>query len=470
MKCAALITALTSLLAAPVFLAAQGQAPQPRALRQLSLAGFIEEALKTNLDLAAKRFDITSAEAQIAIDRLFPDPEFAAGISSKEMYGPNKPENPTQYAAELSWTLELGGKRAARLGVAKSTAAKARAEFEAFMEDIRALAAGAFIDALRARRVAEEKRKIHQGFKDILRMNEIRHAAGDIGGAELAQSRMEARKFEGELIQAEADVQLADLAMLQLLAPDAQPFAPTGSLDFSAAPVSHEEVTSAAASRRPEIQVARQGLEVANREAKLAKANRWTDIGLSFGLNHTPSVRPNGLDLDGNPFPPPALMSNAISATLSVPIPFSRRQKGELVQAEAAKSQARLELSSMELKTRADAQAALAQHDAALRLLGTYQESILEDADKVLEASRFSYQKGHISLMEYVVASQSCADAYLSYIDAQADYAKALLALVDKCGRAGRRRRWQRYFIIQRRVHRIGVKQTSVIWFRGYPQ
>jgi hypothetical protein len=31
--------------------------------------------------------------------------------------------------------------------------------------------------------------------------------------------------------------------------------------------------------------------------------------------------------------------------------------------------------------------------------------------------------------MEYVMASQSCAEAYLSYIDAQADYARALLAL-----------------------------------------
>jgi len=428
MKSIALMT-LATLIAAPNTVLALAQAPQPSAKRQLNLSGFLEEVLKTNIDLAARRFDITSAEAQIAIERLFPDPEFAAGISSKEMNGPNKPENPTQYMAELSWTLELGGKRAARAGAAKSAAVKARAEFEAFLEETRAVAAAAFIDALRARRIADEKRKIHQGFKDILRMNEIRHSAGDIGGAELAQSRMEARKFEGELIQAETDVQLADLAMLQLLDPNAQPFSPVGSLEFSAGAVSHEEVMSAAASRRPEIQVAKQGLELANSEARLAKANRWTDIGLSVGLNHTPAVRPYGVDLDGNPFPAPALMSNSISATLSIPIPFSRRQKGELVQAEAARSQARLELSSMELKTRAEAQAALAQHDASLRLLNTFKESILEDADKVLEASRFSYQRGHIPLMEYVMASQSCAEAYLSYIDAQADYAKALLAL-----------------------------------------
>jgi cobalt-zinc-cadmium efflux system outer membrane protein len=428
MKSVALMT-LATLIATPNFVLAQSQTPQSSAKRQLNLSGFLEEVLKTNMDLATKWLDITSAETQIAIERLFPDPEFAAGISSKEMNGPNKPENPTQYMAEFSWTLELGGKRAARTEAAKSAAVKARTEFEAFLEETRAVAAAAFIDALRTRRIADEKRKIHQGFKDILRMNEIRHSAGDIGGAELAQSRMEARKFEGELIQAEADVQLADLAMLQLLGPDVQPFSPVGSLEFSPVAVSHEDVMSAATSRHPEIQVAKQGLELANSEARLAKANRWTDIGLSVGLNHTPAVRPYGVDLDGNPFPVPALMSNSISATLSIPIPFSRRQKGELVQAEAARSQARLELSSMELKTRAEAQAVLTQHEASLRLLNTFKESILEDADKVLEASRFSYQKGHIPLMEYVMASQSCAEAYISYIDAQANYAKALLAL-----------------------------------------
>jgi cobalt-zinc-cadmium efflux system outer membrane protein len=299
----------------------------------------------------------------------------------------------------------------------------AKAGFGLFLEELRSAAATAFIEALKARRAAEEKRKIHTGFMDIVRMNEIRYSAGDIGGVELAQSRMEARKFEGELVQADAEARMAALALIQFLGEDAPPFEPSGSLDFADATVDADEVMSSAISRGPDLQTARQSLELAKSGVKLAKANRWIDLGLSVGLNHASALFPNGFDAE------PINKSNTLSAMISVPIPFSRRSKGELIQAEAAKSQARLELSSAEIKTRTEAKAALAKYDAALRCLKTFQEGILKDADKVLEASRHSYQKGHISLMEYAMTQQSCIEAYLSYIDAQADYAMALIGL-----------------------------------------
>ena len=391
--------------------------------RQLSLTGFLAEVLKTNLDLAANKFNINIAEAEIAMARLFSDPEIAAGISSKELYSPNKPESPTEYGVELSWTLELGGKRSARTEVAEVGLQKAKVEFEVFVEELRATAAEAFIDALKARKIADETRKIHQGFVDIVRMNEIRYSAGDIGGVELAQSRLEARKFEGELIQADAEVRIADMALMQLLDTSALPFIPLGELNFAINPFDDEDVISSAIARGPEIQTARQNLELANSEVKLAKANRWIDLGLSAGVNHVPPVKPYGFDIE------PANKSNTLSAMVSIPIPFSRRNKGELVQAEAVKSQAKLELSSTELKTRSEAKAALAQYDASLKCLKTFQEGILQDADKVIQASKMSYQKGHVSLMEYVMTQQSCAEVYLAYIGAQADYAKALIEL-----------------------------------------
>jgi cobalt-zinc-cadmium efflux system outer membrane protein len=413
----------TLLLSAPALVAQAPSDTPAQETRRLSLNGFLAEVLKTNLDLAANRFNITSAEAEIAIARLFPDPEIAAGISSKELYGPNKPESPTEYGVELSWLLELGGKRSARTEVAKSGVKKAKAEFDLFLEELRSAAATAFIEALKARAAAAEKRKIHAGFAEIVRMNEIRYSAGDIGGVELAQARMEARKFGGELVQADAEARIAAMALIQFLETDALPFEPSGGLDFADASIDADEILSSAINRGPDLQTARQSLELAKSEVKLAKANRWIDLGLSIGLNHAPALFPNGFDIE------PINKSNTLSAMISVPIPFSRRSKGELVQAEAAKSQARLELSSAELKTRTEARAALAQYDAALRCLKTFQEGILKDADKVLEASRHSYQKGHISLMEYVMTQQSCTEAYLSYIDAQADYAMALIGL-----------------------------------------
>ena len=396
--------------------------------RSMDLRTFVEGALKGNLDGLAQRFNVTSAQAQVSIDRLCPDPVLTTGISGTELYGPNKSSNPTQYTVGVSWTLETGGKRAARVAVAGEGVRMARANLETFLSDLRLNAENAFLDALRARLVLESRSRTLEGFREVVRLDRIRYEAGDIGGVEYAQAKVEARRYEGEVLGAKADLASAEAVLAQLQG-GGEPVAPAG--DLARPPVAHtiQEVLGRALLNRVDLVAARQGLRLAESQNRLAKANRWVDLGLSLGVNHTPPVYATGSDTFGGPFPAPLLMSNSLSATVSIPLPFSRRQRGELIQAEAARAQARLGLQALELKTRAEVEGALAQYEAAAAQLRTYQEGILQDADKVLEGIRFSYRRGAASLLEFIEAQRTSDEVHLAYLDALAAHAKALASL-----------------------------------------
>jgi cobalt-zinc-cadmium efflux system outer membrane protein len=415
---------LTLLALVPACCLAQEAIP-PRAM---TLQTFVENVLRSNQDALAQRFNVTSAQAQISINRLMPDPELTTGISSKELYGPNKAASPTQYTLGLSWTLETGGKRAARVAVAQQGVGKAQADLETFLGDLRLTAENAFVDALRARLALERKRRTLEGFREVVRLNEIRFKAGDIGGVEFTQARVEAQRFEGEVFSAQADLTSAQAVLAQLLG-DGKALAPAGNLNRRPVSISVETVLAQALLNRVDLVAARKGVLLAEGQQRLAKANRWVDLGVSVGVNHTPAVYATGLDAQGSPFPAPANMSNALSATLTIPLPFSRSQRGELVQADAARAQARLELQSMEQKTRADAASAVARYEAAAAQLATFHNGILKDSDKVVEGIQFSYRRGNASLLEFIEAQHTNNEVYLEYYDALAAHAKALAAL-----------------------------------------
>jgi len=420
---------LRSLCLALVPACAGAQEPVPA--NPMTIQAFVEGTLRFNQEALAQRFNVTSAEAQVSINRLMPDPQLTTGISSRELYGPNKPVNPTQYTLGLSWTLETGGKRAARVAVANEGVGKAQADLETFLSDLRLNAENAFVDALKARLVLERKRKTLEGFHEVVRLNQIRLNSGDIGGVEFAQSRVEAQRFAGEVYGAQADLTTAEAVLAQLLGNAMKPVSPAGKLECPPVAISAEEVLARAFLNRVDLVAARRGVQLAESQKRLAKANRWVDLGLSVGVNHTPPVYATGMDTSGSPFPAPAFMSNSLSATVSIPLPFSRHQRGELIQAEAARAQANLELQSMEQRTRADVVSAIALYEAASAQLRTFNDGILQDTDKVLDGIQFSYKHGNASLLEFIEAQRTNNEVFLAYFDALAAHAKAL-ALLDR--------------------------------------
>jgi len=70
-------------------------------------------------------------------------------------------------------------------------------------------------------------------------------------------------------------------------------------------------------------------------------------------------------------------------------------------------------------------------------ITGTVTDSsggVLADADKVAEATLYSYQRGGATLLEVLDAQRTVNEVYLDYFDALAQHAKALVAVEASAG------------------------------------
>jgi len=187
---------------------------------------------------------------------------------------------------------------------------------------------------------------------------------------------------------------------------------------------------------RDDVLIARAALNNAQEIASLAQANRYVDPSVSLSYGCSPhgrnSTGADGSPVDGSP------RSSTVSLSVSVPIPLSRLQRGELVQAESAVTQAMLGLRQAELRAEADVRVTHAQFMAARENLDRYRDSVLADSQKMLEGMRLSYRQGAASLLELLNAQRSADDAYLAYVQAKADLASATVQLQLSTGRKPR--------------------------------
>lgn len=416
--CAALLSLCTGLASA-------------QAETATDFAHYLDAVEQHSLDLASQRESVTSAEAGVSIAGVRPDPTLTLGYGPKEYSKTIQPKPAINRTVALEWQIETAGKRDKRIKAAKTNVVLTEANVEGFKHQLYNDSATAFAEACRTREVLVRQESSLQSLSGVVHANEVRRKAGDAGGLELLQSRTERDQFQAGVVKARADAQAA---LVNLSVPLGRRFgelfgAPRLACDFAGF-TGGEDVDALIAQalrERDEVRIARATLDNARANAELAQAGRYIDPTVKVTYGRTPTGR-STFDGDGNETPgSPA--SRTLAVELSIPIPFSRLQKGEIIQAESAVTQAMLGLNAAELKTDAEVRANHAQFLAARENLRRYRESVLADSDKVLSGMRLSYRNGQASLLEFLAAQRSADDAYQAYLQAQADLASATVQL-----------------------------------------
>jgi outer membrane protein TolC len=77
---------------------------------------------------------------------------------------------------------------------------------------------------------------------------------------------------------------------------------------------------------------------------------------------------------------------------------------------------------------------AVEQYNAATARLALFNGPIVQSAEKVRNAKLYSYQRGEASLLEELHAEQTLNEVYLEQIEAQQDYAEALIEIQHLTG------------------------------------
>jgi cobalt-zinc-cadmium efflux system outer membrane protein len=402
-------------LAEPPLPASPGPAA---AAGSLTYQAFLAQVARGNLELLAQRASVSIADAQIAVARIFPEPVLTAGIASVDVSGKGAP---TATTVGLGYTVELGGKRSAKISAATADLAVARTDLDDFLRTLRGSATLAFIDGLHARLVLERKQQTRLSLEKLVAINQERLVRGDIGKVQLTQSRVEALRFRGEVLSAEAEVQAADLELsVQLGSSAGSRVSPQGDLKLKPRSFNEAALLAQARGSRPDLVSRQHAVEAAVARVDLAKANRWVDLTLNVGWQHS-------FASSSAAFAAPSF--DALGATVSVPLPLSRVYRGELDAARATEAQGRTLIQATELKIEVELRKALTRYRAAVDKLGLYTGGLLADADGVLEAMLYNYQRGGATLLEVLEAQRTVNEVYLAYYDALAEHARALVAV-----------------------------------------
>ncbi len=393
------------------------------------MSGYLRAVVDGNLDLLAQRANVSIAEAQIDVARIFPDPSVTAGLYQYDL---TREGNPTASVVALNVPLQIGGQRGARIDVAEASYTAAQSDLQDFMRQLRANAAGAFVDVLHAELVLDRREQTAEDLEKLVNVNEQRYRVGDVGEALLLQSRVEARQSRAEVIDAQGGVTSTSFTAIALLGKSAPPWMQrelTFDGDLKAIADKTFDVpalVSRALAERPDLRAARQRVSQAERQIDLAKANRVIDIGVGASWQHNFAVSQN---------PAPGLpSSDFLGAALTFPIPFSRLYHGELNAAYAQDSQATVLEKGAEVQVEAEVRAAVARYQAANARVHLYTGGMLADADKVLEKTLYNYTRGGATLVEVLVAQRTDNDVYLAYYDALSDAAHALIAVEESVG------------------------------------
>jgi outer membrane protein, heavy metal efflux system len=426
------VALLAALLPATARAEAPAPAPPAAPVKAGAVAGitykpYLAEVGRSNLELVAQRANVTLADAQISVAKVFSDPTLTVGVASLDISGKGVP---TVTTVGLGYTVELGGKRPARIAAATSDAAQARADLDDFSRNLRANATGSFIDCLYAQLVLDRKQQTLARLEKLVGINQERLRAGDVGKVALTQSRVEAQRFRGEVLSAEADVEAADLALALYLG-DAGKAArakitAAGDLKIKPRAFDVEALVAQARNNRPDLLSRRRAVESANARVDLARANRWVDVTLNVGWQHSFPSSATGA------FPGPAF--DALAATMSVPLPLSKVYRGELDAALATEAQGRATVQAAELKIDVEVRQAALRYKAAVDKIGLYTGGLLTDAEQVLDATLYNYQRGGATLLEVLEAQRTLNDVDLSYYEALAEHARALVALEQVVG------------------------------------
>lgn len=397
-----------------------GNISQPK----MSIQQYLKLVGRENIGYAAQKYEVNIAEAGIESAKVFPDPEFSAGVFDNQQAKLKLGQGIT---FGLSTTLELGGKRTARIAVAKSGVELNKALLLDYFRNLRADAASAYYDAIQQDYLLQLQLQSYQTMKQIADADSVRFKLGSISETDARQSRLEASNLRNGIYQNEADWKNARL-IISTFAGKKNPdtlISPVGSFENLDRSLNFQHLIDEAQQNRADAVAALQSKTVADKNLALVKANRITDLGVNAGLQF------NGASVNEIA---PTPYHNTINVGIGFPLKFSNRYKGDLKAAHFTIQQAELKHQGILQQIRSEVTQAYFNYIAAQKQVKQYQNGLLGEGKKILDAKIYSYKRGETALLEVLNAQRTYNDTQQAFYQSQANYAKALVELERATG------------------------------------
>jgi cobalt-zinc-cadmium efflux system outer membrane protein len=380
----------------------------------------VRRALLYNPEIAAFRRQRGVAAAGVVIAETYPfNPIVSARVQQNN--GPESAGITTRIAMEHSVTLdvEVRGQKSYRRQGALSTLSRTEAEI-AFQEvDLGVRVARAFDTLLyRWRKVelAEEFVRLNRDGAEKVRKLV---AGGELRGADLILAQSEVNDVLGQLSPARSALAVAQAALNRTLGfADLPPFDVTGSLDAPPLPAGYEELVRVARERRADLRAHQAAVAEAEAHLRLEVANRYGNPSIGPIYSYDPT------------------RVNLIGGQISLPLPVFNTHRGEILQREAERDRAVLELRNVEAVVALDVQAAVVRFEAARSWVNAYRTRIIPGLQTGLEGIEKLFAKNEpgVDVLRVLDVRRKLLRARDAYLDALFEMRQALADLAFAIG------------------------------------
>ena len=385
---------------------------------RINFSQYLQLVRANNLTIAAQKAQIDIADALIALAALFPDPSITTGLASYEM---TKNKLPTISNLGVNFTIEGGRKRAARTEAAQADKARVQADLVRLEATVQLEATNAYIDQLRARSLQQSWRAAQLILEKLEQHSQKQPEKPDI--LSLVQLRTETLRAQAELDAATAEVYISSRTMMGFVQSETTDlkrlFEGRGSLEM---PAIEGPQTKAQEGFREDVLASEKAVNAARKREELSIENRSMDMNFTVGVNHARAG-----DYLGTSLP----QSNGLTALLTLPIPFSLRQDGDLRAASAATTQALKQYQDVLHRSSLEGEQARARYGVALSQMQKYSASAEFTANALASQATLYFAK-KAELNDVIVLFKLSNESNSLRVEAQANHARTMAILLSQ--------------------------------------
>lgn len=385
---------------------------------------YLETVTKNNLGYAAEKFKVNISEANVQTAHVSPDPELELETLDN---GERRMQMGYGFSASLNYTLELGGKRKARIDLAKSESELSKSLLLNFFQHLRADATLKYLEASRNKLLLDVQFISQKNMVQLAKADSVRYALGAISHVDARQSKLESQSMFNEVLQAESDWKKSVLEINVLMGnqPDDNSLIPETNFTKFDRHFNKDDLITSALNNRADLLAALQNRNVTSKLIRLEHANRVLDLGLNTGIGYSTEVR-NIIATT------PSFTS--VSVGVSIPLKFSNKRNSNLKVAQLEHQQANFQYSETELKIQTEIIQAYQNYNNMKKQVEQFDNGMLVEAKSILEGKTYSYQRGETSVLEVLIAQRTYNETQQNYYETLYNYAASLVELERAAG------------------------------------
>lgn len=390
----------------------------------MTFADFFAVVMQRHLPLLAARHEIDIASARTILARAIPDIDLTvAGFDNND----RRFQTGYGFSVQLATTIELGGKRTARMNLAQSEEAYVRASITDYIRNLRTEAALAFVDAARWYQLLDVRTATWHSMRSIADADSIRAVLGSLSNLDATQSRLEAETMLLDVIGAQAEWKQARrrLDVYTGRVDNDTTRLPVIRADSTIRDYTLPDLIDQALASRSDLLASKTAETVARRARDLAQANGMIDLSVSLG-NTFVSVISNVIE--------PTPSYNSIGIGVGIPLRLSDKATADIGIADLALRQTQLATGQTSIRIMTDVEQAFAAYEGAVKQLRRYRGSLLGDAGAILQGKTYSYQRGQTSLLEVLNAQRTYSELRERYVGTLYDVVTAMIRLQHSVG------------------------------------